>query len=264
MLASTEIELSFAAYNERQHHEVSRAGLVERAATLRPGEKFSFQGGLWQPEPYVGHAVVSMVDGVPANAPLRERLRSLQNELCFGLSDPSALYLLPGESFHQTVANTLSDEKHRRLVIERGLAAEYPSLVTGAFGDLPPSRGTESLTMRMIGLSIFSTAIGLLGVFESPEDFNRVLHFRDHFYGHERIGNLGIRRTRPFIGHITLAYIERVLNDEERRRLVDVVSGLNHVITAWAPRFHLPHAELRAYPHLAEFNPFPKLPVYRL
>jgi hypothetical protein len=264
MLASTEIELSFAAYNERQHYEVSPAGLVARAATIRPGGKFSFQGGQWQPEPYVGHAVVSMVDGSPSNGSLRERLRSLQNELCVGISDPSALYLLPVESFHQTVANTLSDDKHQRLVVERGIAAEYPSLVTGAFADLPPSSGASPLTMRMIGLSIFSTAIGLLGVFDTPEEFQRVLQFREHFYGHERIGNLGIRRTRPFIGHITLAYIERVLDADERRRLVDIVTTLNQVIAARELRFHLPHAELRAYPHLAEFRPLRGLPVYRL
>lgn len=264
MLASTEMELSFAVYNERQHREISPAVLAARAATLHPGGKFSFQAGQWLPEPYTGHAVVSMVSGSPANAPLDERLRAIQNELSLGFSDPSALYLLPVESFHQTIANTLSDEKHRQLVVERGLAAEYPELVTGAFADIPHTAAEAPLEMRMIGLGIFSTAIGLLGVFDAPEDFDRVLHFREHFYGHERIGNLGIRRTRPFIGHITVAYIERGLDDDERRRLVDVVSTSNQVIAAREPRFHLRQAELRAYSHLAEFRALPQLPVYQL
>lgn len=264
MLASTEIELSYAAYQQRQHREISQDGLAFRAARLEPGGKFRFHAGTWMPEPYVGHAVVSMLDQDPANAPLAARLASIQNELSYNLADPSALYLLPTESFHQTIANTLSAEKHQRFVVERGLAGEYPAHVTSAFADLPPAPAQTPLSMRMIGLSLFSTAIGMLGVFDTEDDFQRVLHFREHFYGHERIGMLGIRRTRPFIGHITLAYIESLLDEAARSRLVEVAASINRLLADGDLRFHLPFAELRAYAHLAEFKPLRSLPVQKL
>jgi hypothetical protein len=264
MLASTDTELSWLAYQERQHHEITRPRVAERAASMRPGGKFRFHAGHWRPEPYVGHALASMVDGFAGNAALRPQLEALQAELSYAVADPSALYLLPSDSFHQTVANTLSADNHRHFVIERGLEDDYPRLVTETLGDLPEPHGREPVCLRLIGLGIFSTAIGALGVFDRESDFQRVLAFRDNFYGHDRIGNLGIRRTRPFIGHVTLAYIEAPLDDAGRDRLVDTVDSLNRLIATREFHFRLPRVELRAYSHLAEFRPLPGLTTARL
>ena len=264
MLTATEMELSFAAYQARQHHEVSIEGLTERAACVTPGGKFRLIDGTWEPQPYPGHAVVAMVEGDAANEPLGDRLRWMQHELIHGLPARDALFLLPPASFHQTLANTLSDDNYRSLVVDRGLAETYPRQVAEVFTELPPSILTSSVSLRMVGLGIFGTAIGALGVFDHEHDFRRVLHFRDQFYGHERIAALGIRRTRPFIGHATIAYVERTLTESERDRLLEVVAGINLVIATRDIRFHLPPAELRAYDHLAEFKALPGLPVYRL
>ena len=264
MLAASEMELSFSAYQERQLHEISPAGVSARATKLRPAEQFAYRNGTWTPNPYIGHAVVTMVASTPSNAPLVTALTSIQNGLVERLAAPSALYPLPVASFHQTIANTLSAEKHQRLVVDRGLVADFPGIVTHTFADIPAASAREPLTMRMVGLSIFGTALGLLGVFDREEGFHRVLHFRDHFYGDARLADLGIRRTRPFIGHITLAYIERDLDDPTRARLVDLVISINRELSLHNLQFHLPAAELRAYPHLAEFNPFPGLPQFRL
>jgi len=104
----------------------------------------------------------------------------------------------------------------------------------------------------------------VLGVFDREADFHRVLHFRDHFYGDARLASLGVRRTRPFIGHITLAYVEQELDDATRTQLVDVVTSINRELSLHTLHFHLPAAELRAYRHLAEFTPLPGLPQFRL
>jgi hypothetical protein len=264
MLAATDRELSFAAYQERQLHEISPTGVAARAAQLRPADQFRFQDGAWVPQPYIGHAVVSMVDSTPANAPLVSALASIQNGLLERLAAPLTLYPLPAASFHQTIANTLSAEKHQRLIVDRGLATDFPSIVTHTFADIPATGARDPLTMRMVGLSIFGTALGLLGIFDREEGFHRVLHFRDHFYGDVRLADLGIRRTRPFIGHITLAYVERELDDATRARLVDLVISINRELSLHSLHFHLPAAELRAYRHLAEFTPLPGLPQFPL
>ncbi len=264
MLAGTDMELSFAAYQERQLLEISPAGVASRAAKLRPADQFRYQDGAWVPNSYVGHAVVTMVGSTPANAALVSSLGSIQNGLLERLSAPCSFYPLPVASFHQTIANTLSAEKHQRLVVDRGLAADFPGIVTNTFADIPTAGAPEALTMRMVGLSIFGTALGVLGVFDREADFHRVLHFRDHFYGDVRLANLGVRRTRPFIGHITLAYVEQELDDATRTQLVDVVTSINRELSLHTLHFHLPAAELRAYRHLAEFTPLPGLPQFRL
>lgn len=264
MLATTEIELPFNAYQERQWHEVSAVGLRARAERLTPGHKFAFQAGSWVPMPYVGHALVAMAGTRVENAPLMAQLGSIQNELSYNFADTRSLYFLPEASLHQTVANTLSAERHQQLVVDRGIAADYPRMVTSVFDDIPATTATDRLSMRMIGLSIFSNAVGLLGVFDREADFQRVIRFRDHFYGHDRIGNLGIRRTRPFIGHITLAYIESPLAPAGRHRLVDVAQAINQLLATRDVRFYLPVVELRAYDHLAEFKSLPGLPIHRL
>jgi hypothetical protein len=264
MLATTDSELSFAAYQERQLHEISPAGIAARAAKLRPAGQFHYQDGSWVPNPYIGNAVVTMVASTPANAPLVSALTSLQSGLLERLASPRTVCPLPAASFHQTIANTLSADNHQRLVVDRGLAVEYPAIVTNTFSHIPALATREPLTMRMVGLSIFGTALGLLGIFVREEGFHRVLHFRDHFYGDARLAEIGIRRTRPFIGHITLAYIECELDAATRDRLVDLVISINRELALQNLHFHLPAAELRSYRHLAEFTPFPGLPQFRL
>ncbi|MGH7946156.1 MAG: hypothetical protein ACREF9_14255, partial [Opitutaceae bacterium] len=243
MIVSTEMELSFAACQERQHHEVSLEGLRARAAKVTPGDRARFEAGEWQPQPYPGYAVVTMVADVPENASLTADLHAIQHELRIGFGDPTALYLLPAASFHQTIANTLSDDKYQRLIVNRGLAASYPRLLSDAFADVPSVAAFQPLSMRLIGLSIFSTAIGMLGIFDLEEDFQRVLHFRDHFYRHPQISQLGIRRTRPFIGHVTIAYVERLLENDERARLAETAAAINRRLAGRDLRFRLRQAE---------------------
>ena len=109
MLADTEMELSFAAYQERQLLEISPAGVAARAAKLRPAGQFRYQDGAWVPNPYVGHAVVTMVGSTPANAPLVSALSSLQKSLLERLASPRTFCPLPAASFHQTISNALTN-----------------------------------------------------------------------------------------------------------------------------------------------------------
>jgi len=264
MLTPTEVELPFSTYDQRQRHEVSHAGLVARATRLAPGGRFLHERGAWRPQPYPGHAVVAMVAADRTNRDLETRLGRAQSALAEAFVEPDLFYLLPSASFHQTVANTLSDDRYRRQVVEAGIEHAYPRRVAAVLGELDSSRDDAPVSMRMIGVSLFGNALGALGVFETPEAFERVLAFRDAFYGHDGIAALGITRTRPFIGHVTLAYLGRSISEPERRRLVDVVWRISSEYFDDGPRFLLPRAELRAYDHLAEFKPLPDLPCARL
>jgi hypothetical protein len=261
--SSTSAELGYAVYQERQYFEVSSAGLAVRAAKLGVAGKFRRRGATWEPVPYVGHAVLSMLATAPENAPAVAALGAAQDALVAGFDRPDALYALPKESFHQTVANTLSDDRHRRHVVAAGLVSSYPAQVTKTMAALPGNGAGAVPMMRLIGVGIFGTALGALGVFDDEARFARVVSWRDRFYGAPEIAALGIRRTRPFIGHATLGYLEAELGAEDRARLVAVVREVNEELAAKNALFAMPVAELRRYDHLAEFRPMPGLPTYR-
>lgn len=259
-------ELGFEAYQERQLHEISPAGLAERAAKLRASGRFHWTGQGWTPGRYVGHAVLAMMEAAEANTEAIRTLAVARDDLILGFGRPDALSPLPTESFHQTIANTLSEENHERLVVERGLEVTYPGRVARVLGELDRADAApgEAPAMRLVGLALFGGAVGALGVFDREVDFERVIGFREGFYGHAEIASLGIRRTRPFIGHVTLAYLERTPDDAERARLVAVVGEINRGLAWGGLRFAMPRAELRAYENLARFLALPGLPFCTL
>jgi hypothetical protein len=257
-------ELSFDAYQERQLHEITPAGLTARAAKLHASGRFSWTGAGWKPAPYVGHAVLATMDAAEENAEATRVLAEARDDLIAGYGRPDALFALPTESFHQTVANTLSAENHERLVVARGLEAAYPGRVARVLAELDSAGADEAPAMRMVGLALFGGAVGALGIFYTESGFERVLGFRDRFYGHAEIAGLGIRRTRPFIGHVTLAYLERAPDEVERARIVAVAGEINRGLARRELRFAMPRAELRAYAHLAEFRALSGLPVCTL
>jgi hypothetical protein len=275
-------DLALQDYTGRQFRELEPGRLLERAMVSRPSGNFRFigapaspvkndarrrssddgpsagqdlilsGGGGWAPQPYPGFAVVSMVDENPGNMRLRDALRALQTELLEQCPWEGALYPLPVDSFHQTVANTLSEERFLQHIVRPGLEPVYPDLVAMAFEKMTvqPAR---ALPMRLIGLSIFGTALGLLGVFENEADYCRILDFRSAFYSDPGLQALDIRMTRPFIGHITLAYIESDLDTRQRSALAAAVHNTNRSFGDAMPAFDLSLAGLRRYHHLSAF-----------
>jgi hypothetical protein len=122
--------------------------------------------------------------------------------------------------------------------------------------------GTTPLAMKMIGLSIFGTALGVLGVFDNVADYQRILHFRSGFYSDRGLAALDVRMTRPFIGHITLAYIETDLTGEQRQQLAAAVHALNGQLKEVEPIFSISSTGLRRYDNLSAFRRKDGFPRY--
>jgi len=259
-------DLSFTDYQQRQYEEIKPEKILERAMAARPSGNFRYTGQKWVPQEYPGFAIVSMVDDNPGNELLPFQLTALQDELRSSLHAGDAYYMLPPSSFHQTVANTLSAERFHKNIVDRGLEGSYPELVGKTFAGLPAAaaRAREPLRMELIGLSIFGTSLGLLGAFGQASDYERVTGFRTGFYGDRSLQGLDIRMTRPFIGHITLAYIEQDLDPVRREWLAAVVNALNAKIARKSYRFLLSHTGLRRYSHLAEFRKLSSYPDHIL
>ena len=260
-------DLSFAEYTDRQFRELEPDRLMERAMALRPSGNYKYVGASalpeennagrrpgWLPQSYPGFAVVSMVEENPGNSPLPQLVRALQLQLMERCPWEESIYLLPASSFHQTVANMLSEERFLQGIVRAGLEPEFPRMVAKAFTGIPVGcTHGRTLPMRLIGIGIFGTALGLLGVFEDETAYRRIVDFRAGFYSNSALSALDVRMTRPFIGHITLAYIERELSPRQREQLAVAVSAINDSLEAAAPSFNLSVTGLRRYHHLSSF-----------
>jgi len=117
-----------------------------------------------------------------------------------------------------------------------------------------PTEVSGILNMKIIGLSIFGNAIGVLGVFEDPLHYQAILHFRNYFYEHPISKLIGIQQTRPFIGHITLAYLETEWTDKEKNLLCETVNELNKEWIAAEQFMFLSSAQLTSFQNLSLFQ----------
>ena len=257
-------DLSFLEYNRRQLYEISPERNLQRAMKAQPAGNFYCNGKTWEPLKYEGFAIVSMLNDNEGNEPLAKRLFEIQQGLRENLEPKYAFYQLPPESFHQTVANTLSNERFRKNILDAGIEEVYPNIVSDAFDNIPTEDDGLEVKMKMVGLSIFGTAIGMLGIFEKEEIYDRVTRFRSEVYSDEQLSELDVKMTRPFIGHITLSYIEHNLNKNQRLHLANVISEINEKIEHEELYFNLTKTGLRRYNHLAEFIKKDNYPVYSL
>lgn len=257
-------ELDYATYQERQYTEVSQPAIQVRLESLGIGNRSRWNGGSWEPQPYPGFALQAMVNATRDNDILAKELLSLQDRVVGSIQRPGALYPLPVSSFHQTVANTFSADRLSESIVSKDLFDKFPQLIDSALQSLEPRHYDDPPRMRMIGISVFRTALGILGVFPDKNDFDRVISFRDSLYNHTDLSKIGLKRTRPFIGHITLAYVEDSLDTSEKNALSAVLESLNADLSDRPLLFSMPKAELRRYNTLSAFEYDPAFPHFTL
>ncbi len=274
-------DLSFSAYTARQFHELEQGQLISRASEVRPSGNYRYEDGQWIPNPYPGFAVITMVSDHPRNASLPEALTEVQRDLVSSCPWEGSLYLLPPSSFHQTIANTLSASRFLEHIYNPGLEPDFPGWVGEAFkgiaGDARAIAGDANgiartdmgtmgarggFVMNLIGLSIFGTALGALGVFENQSAYQKILRFREGLYGDEVMGGLDIKCTRPFIGHVSLAYVAQELTPTQKRALGASVYQINQDHFRTPLSFYLDQTGLKRYEHLSEFKTAPSYPSY--
>lgn len=256
-------ELAFHAYNQRQNIEISAERIIESVTKAKPAGNFSFDGRKWVPNEYMGYAVVSMLNANPGNEVLSRYLQEIQASLQENLQPVNGFYMLPPESFHQTVANTLSDVRFKANILNAGIEPVYPDMVKHAFDKISVNRLQNPIKMRAAGLSVFGTAIGMLFTFDNEADYNRILRFRAGLYDDDKLASLDVKMTRPFIGHITLVYIEQKLNKNQKDHLATIVKEINEDVRSKKLYFLISNTGLRRYDHLAEFCNADNYPVYQ-
>jgi hypothetical protein len=255
-------DLNYIDYHYKQWKELIYEQQVYKANHVKVANNFSFNNNEWNALPYYGFGMISMLYQHEKNVLLSQQLVDTQEKLMQLLQEKTSIeihgkiYLLPENSFHQTIANALSNAKYDLNIAEKGLMETYPENIKKILKTYKSVFDHKTLRMKMIGLGIFGNAIGILGVFDDPFEYNSILHFRDHFYNNEMVTGMGIQKTRPFIGHITLAYIESDLSLIEKKALVEVTTTLNEQWQNEKHFFYIDHTQLTSFSNLANFVPF--------
>lgn len=255
-------DLSYREYQERQYLHIDPQQIAKDAQHIEPTSRFSYNGQVWEPSPYKGYAVLSMVKGHGENQDLYTSLSEIQAKLEKRLDSKGTFYMLPPESFHQTVANTLSADRYKKQIVDQDLTVRYPTMIMDAMDLIPVPEETIPIKMRLIGMSIFRTALGILGTFDREVDYQRILDFRNKIYHYPPLNAVDVKRTRPFIGHITFAYIGKSLNEEQKNGLITYLRELNEEISKKELIFEMSVTELRTYENLSSFAFEPHFPFF--
>ncbi|MGB0372580.1 MAG: hypothetical protein ACPGN3_14700 [Opitutales bacterium] len=265
-MTKTISELDYEEYEARQRYEITEAGMRERMPKLGIGGRAKWIDGAWVPQPYPGYAFQAMVKPYPENKDTYPRLTAIRDELCAPFSNETepALFPLPEDSFHQTVVSTFSANRLEEYVRSKGIEQEFPEILGKHVAESHQAPEGAPVKMRLVGVSLFRTAIGILGTFDDEEEFKRVVAIRDAAYHNAALNEIGLARTRPFIGHATLAYLERPLLEEEKETLIERILKINQDIAANPLFFTMPEARLHRYDTLAEFIPDAAYPAFKI
>lgn len=256
-------ELTKEYHKELQLFETTLQGLNQRAEKLKSTNKFKYVDNVWQPQDYKGYAIVSMLDANPNNKELSENLVSLQNRIQEKMQLPHHFYMMPQKSFHQTVVNTLSGSRFKEHIINKGLEIKYPEIIKKALNKTTKIPLKSPIKMSFTGIAIFGSAIGVLGIIDEEEHWKSIMQFREALYSNPDLNKHDIKRTRPFIAHITLGYIYGELTLEQKKQLVQEIDAINTNFDFFELVFTIDKTELRSYDHLAEFISKPNYPKFQ-
>ena len=262
-------DLNYIDYHYKQWKELTYEQQVFRANNTKLAGNFSFEDNQWTAQPYYGFGMISLLNHQEKNYILSQLLFETQLQLMSLLEEKTGpeihekIYLLPEDSFHQTIANALSNLRYDQHITDQNLTDSYPSIIHESLQQYKSVFDNKTIRMKMIGLGIFGNALGVLGVFNDPYEYNSIVNFRNHFYQHKQIKNLGIQQTRPFIGHITLAYLESDLSLVEKKALVETTTIINEVWQNEKNIFYIDQTCLTSFSNMASFKVTPNIyPIY--
>lgn len=254
-------DLDFTTYQKRQALYVSESQIRLDSQRIQCSNKFLYVNHRWVKNPYPGYAVVARLNHHENNAVLQSKLAALQLHIAALSSIP--VFSLPPESYHQTIANTVSDSRFLEHVRIPNREQGFLHAVRNHFKECTMPPQPSPLVMRPAGLSIFGSSYGMLFSFTSEDPYRFILYFREQFYANAVLHSYDIRQTRPFIGHITLGYFGTDSTQEQKMQFANLIVSLNRSQEFQAlPPFIMPRFVLNQYDELSCFNEYPQSPSF--
>ena len=128
-------DLNYIDYHYKQWKELTYEQQVYKANNVKLANNFSFINNQWSALPYYGFGIISILNQHEKNTELSQALLDTQEKLMHLLEEKISkeihekIYLLPENSFHQTIANALSNTKYDLQITEKGITETYPEKI---------------------------------------------------------------------------------------------------------------------------------------
>lgn len=255
------VDLDYISYSKLIGISLANDHIRENIMQLSVSNKFGRKNEAWLSHPYYGYAIVSMLSDSALNTPLINYIKQLRITLKKLLNASPSFYMLPAQSYHQTMANTLSGQRFAASVKSRDAEEQYIQHISEALTAIRAHSAKAPLKLHIEGLHAFGSCIALL-CSVSEDDYEIIKNFRYQFYNYPSFDKYGVKCTRPFIGHITVAYMVRQLALNERDNIAQKIIELNEGICDINLDFYIERCELRQYNNLSAFHSKPTYPAY--
>lgn len=227
-----------------KYEEAIRSRSAEPPAgfAATPAGAYRRQAGGFVPEPRPGCAVLA--NPYPITS-LAEETASIQDQLCEACPGFAAV---PIATLHLTVAELIARQAYAGLVAgEREKYCAAAARICAAWRFPPGSAGT------IAGLGVFPSVVVALVSF-TPAAYQALMTVREAIHA-----ELGLSPPWPFIGHLTLGYVEISASAPavQRERAENAVGTARRALAQRTPgTFGLDRPAVFTFPHMSRFDPW--------
>lgn len=255
------MEDSFMKYNQRIDSILTNMEVFKRSReTWGPAGRFKKDNaGLWEPEDHPGYTIITPTfeddsDNVETYTTLGAIRDILLERIVFSKCVPS-----PVASIHLTIADLIAGKAYKNGIMNTK-EQELLQVLSSVFSQLILP---GLIRMEVRGVSLFTQGfvIALVGAVDE-NGYMRLTSLRDVIYRDERLKNLGVVRKFKLTGHLTLAYIEETLSEQDQNQLAETLITLNKQFFATPLPLNIARAEVRKFDNMTRFYRQREWPVF--
>lgn len=215
----------------------------------------------WEPLDYAGYTFITPPLREDANNLDTYRLiQTVKRELAKHINLDKAVEA-PDNALHVTIARLISGEKYLSDLKDKN-EKKFLQYFNSLFSRLIIS---GQLSFEIKGVTVFSN--GIIAAVISPierNDYICLQSLRDYIYLDKKVCMFGVERKRSFLGHITLFYIEKNLEDIEKEKILASILAINEKYFKSLAPFIIKRAEIRKFYNYLSFDREIDWPVFEL
>lgn len=246
---------------ERYITAIQNAIMLNKHDIIEKDARFEYQNDKKKTLSYPGYSIMEMFDKENCSPEMHQFLKSSQQALQ-DIEEQFGLYVLPESSWHSTIANLLSGDKYINNILNTGMNGSFSNYVAKSFMKIPVQENSGAI-IKLEGIGFMKTCIVAYYSMPFENHYQQLINFRKSVYSVDTLTQLGIGCTRPFLGHITLAYFVKNLTERETEEINNVIKKLNS--SDFQNLFgKMMEFQLRKYKDLTNFVKENHFPTYKI
>ena len=160
---------------------------------------------------------------------------------------------VPDESLHLTGADLVAGPKYDQM---RAQHDEFEKVIADQVSSVwhRSVANQMSLRWRFAGLAFFQHALVCLLEPIDVADYDPLIRFREALYADPRLSRLGVKRTKPFMAHVTLSYYTSIPAYDIRQSWVRQCEAMHAEFKAVADDFTIDALEVRQFDDMTAYH----------